>query len=277
LENINENKNDNKLTINIASINISCVFNYIWELFDVIGSEIENDFNDYMTEKQNFRNDLDKNTFVSKSANINTKVVFDSSNGKIIVDDNAVIMPLSFIQGPCYIGKNTIIKAGTIIYKNCCFGPYCKIGGEIETSIFQGYSNKQHHGFIGHSFISEWVNIGAGTSNSDLKNNYSNIIIQLSDKKIETNKKFIGAMIGDHCKMAINSSLNTGTIIGICSNVAKTELTKKYISPFSWLSDNYEEKYDLQKVILTAKVVMSRRNKEFTFEEQQLITDCFIK
>ena len=263
-------ENNNKIVINT-----SCVFDYIWELFDIIDREIDNDFVHCVSKKMDIKNELDKNIFISKTAKIGKGVVFDASLGKIIIDDNAVIMPLSYIQGPCYIGKNTIINTGAIIYKNCCFGPYCKIGGELETSIFQGYSNKQHYGFIGHSFVSEWVNIGAGTSNSDLKNNYSNIVIQLSEKKIETGKRFIGAMIGDHCKMAINSSLNTGTIIGICSNIAKTGLTEKYIPPFSWISNKGIEKYELQKVILTAKVVMNRRNKDITFEEQELITNCF--
>jgi len=282
---------------NIISINNACVITYIWDMNELIGKQIENDFNliqNFNTYHTKFisafslcsegiykqvwyDNNCSENIFVSNSAKISSGVVFDASAGKIIIDDEATIMPLSFIQGPCYIGKKTIVKAGATIYKDCCFGPFCKIGGELETTIFQGYSNKQHQGFIGHSFVSEWVNIGAGTSNSDLKNSYSNVIIHLQNKKIDTGKIFIGAMIGDHCKLAINTSLNTGTIIGICSNIAKAGLTDKYVSPFSWISDKSKEKYNLQKAILTAKVVMSRRRKELTFEEQQLITDCFMK
>ena len=268
--------NIDKNNCNKIFIDSFCVINYIWEILDIVGKEIDNDFNNFINVRQIFNNDFGENIFVSKSANVGKGVFFDATAGTIIVDDEATIMPLSFIQGPCYIGKRTIIKAGATIYKNCSFGPYCKAGGEIETTIFQGYSNKQHNGFIGHSFISEWVNIGAGTSNSDLKNNYSNITIQLSNKKVDTGKRFIGAMIGDHSKTAINTSLNTGTIIGICSNVVKTGLTDKYIPPFSWISDKYTEKYDLQKAILTAKVVMNRRHKELTFEEQELITNCYM-
>ena len=260
-----------------VTIKYNCVINFIWELFDLIGGEIEKDFNNCVKNKSNFSDKIGDGIYLNKSAKIGRGVVFDSSKGKIIIDEMATVMPLSFIEGPCYIGKRTIIKAGAVIYKNCCFGPFCKIGGEIDNSIFQGYSNKQHNGFIGNSFVSEWVNIGAGTSNSDLKNNYSNVTIHLADKKIDTRKRFIGVVIGDHSKTAINTSLNTGSIIGIFSNVAKVGLTEKYIPPFSWISEKATEKYDLQRAILTAKVVMNRRHKELLFEEQQLISDCYMK
>jgi len=258
-----------------AIIKNVCVLNYIWDMFNIIGENIEKDWTNCIN-KYNFK-EYEKNVFISSTARINKGVHFDTSKGTIIIDSSSVIYPLCFIEGPCYIGPNTIIKASTQIYENCSFGPYCKISGELENTIFYGYSNKQHNGYIGHSFISEWVNLGAGTTSSDLKNNYSNIIMQLSNKKIETGKRFIGSLIGDHSKTAINTSLNTGTVIGIFSNIAKSDLTEKYVPPFSWLTGKCVEKYNLQKAILTARVVMNRRNKELTFEEQELITACFMK
>ena len=268
-------KNNDANEYKQVSMKNICVLNYIWDIFNIIGQNIENDWK-HCLNKQNFNEHNTPNLFVNPTAKINNGVHFDTTNGTIIIDKAVEMYPLSFIEGPCYVGPNTIIKAGTQIYKNCTFGPYCKASGELANTIFQGYSNKQHSGFIGHSFISEWVNLGAGTTSSDLKNNYSNIIMQLSDKKIETGKRFIGSLIGDHSKTAINTSLNTGTIIGVFSNVAKSGLTDKYIPPFSWLSDKGIEKYNLQKAILTACVVMNRRNKELTFEEKELISGCFI-
>jgi UDP-N-acetylglucosamine diphosphorylase/glucosamine-1-phosphate N-acetyltransferase len=156
----------------------------------------------------------------------------DASKGLIVIDDNAEIMHNTVVIGPCYIGKNTKIKIGAKIYPNCSFGDFCKIGGEIEHSVFQNYSNKQHDGFIGNSFIGEWVNLGAGTNNSDLKNNYSSVSIKLSNKTIPTNRLFLGCCIGDHSKTAINTSLNTGSIIGFCSNIHLTGLTPKFIGSY---------------------------------------------
>ncbi len=273
---LTDSKNIDKNEYKSASIKSACVLNYIWDVFNIIGENIEKDWANCI-DKQKFNKHIE-NVFISPSASISEGVYFDTSKGTIIIDSSAVIHPLCFIQGPCYIGPNTIIKAGTQIYENCSFGPYCKAGGELEDTIFQGYSNKQHFGFLGHSFISEWVNLGAGTTSSDLKNNYSNIVMQLSaNKKIETGKRFIGSLIGDHSKTAINTSLNTGSVVGIFSNITKSGLTDKYTPPFSWLSDKGIEKYDLHKAILTARVVMNRRNKELTFEEQELITTCFVK
>jgi len=139
------------------------------------------------------------------------------------------------------------------------FGDVVKASGEIEESIFQGYSNKQHLGFLGHAFIGEWVNLGAGTTNSDLKNNYSKVNVILEGKRYETGMQFLGTIIGDHSKAAINTTFNTGTIVEPFCNVFGKGYPPKYIPPFSWSSDDIEE-YELDKAIQTAAKVMKRRN-----------------
>jgi UDP-N-acetylglucosamine diphosphorylase/glucosamine-1-phosphate N-acetyltransferase len=181
----------------------------------------------------------------------------------------------SVIIGPCYIGKNTIIRVGAVIYENCSFGEYCKIGGELENTIFHNYSNKQHSGFIGNSYIGEWVNLGANTNNSDLKNNYSDITIQLPHKKIKTGKKFLGFLCGDHTKTAINSTILTGSVLGTSVMLALAKFSPKLVSSFSWLTDEFVEKYDFERAISTMQIVKYRRNKELFSAEIEMLRSVF--
>jgi UDP-N-acetylglucosamine diphosphorylase/glucosamine-1-phosphate N-acetyltransferase len=209
---------------------------------------------------------------IGKNVSISQGVVLDASAGTILIDDGAKIMYNSVIIGPCYVGKNTIIKIGTKIYQNCSFGQFCKIGGEIENSTFHSFSNKQHNGFIGHSYIGEWVNLGAGTSTSDLNNNYSDITITMPDRKVKTAHQFLGLFIGDHSKTAINTSFNSGSVVGISSMLANTGgLLPKFTNSLKWLVNGNICNYQLDKAIRTAQLVMQRRNKTLSDEEITLI------
>jgi UDP-N-acetylglucosamine diphosphorylase/glucosamine-1-phosphate N-acetyltransferase len=207
---------------------------------------------------------LDKhNIILGEKVQLMPGTVLDASDGPIIICDDVQIMAHSFIQGPCFIGKNSIIKAGSQIYGKTVIGPFCKIGGEIENSVFHGYSNKQHSGFIGHSYIGEWVNLGAMTTTSDLKNTYGSIEVSLKGKKINTNMKFLGLICGDHTKTAIGTLFTTGTIIGVCSSIHKANAEpSKEISSFSWGEKGIQ--YMFEKAIHVAEIVMARRGKTLT-------------
>jgi UDP-N-acetylglucosamine diphosphorylase/glucosamine-1-phosphate N-acetyltransferase len=180
-------------------------------------------------------------------------------------------MSNTVIYGPCYIGKNSTIKPGAKIYPNTSIGEWCKVGGEVENSIFQAYSNKQHEGFLGHSFISEWVNLGADTNNSDLKNTYSNISMQLPHKLVNTNRIFLGLICGDHTKSGINSMFTTGTVSGLCGILVKEWFLPNYIKSYTWGGKTNSPIYKFEKAIETAKIVMLRRNKELCEEEIELL------
>ncbi|MCK4572008.1 transferase, partial [candidate division WOR-3 bacterium] len=200
-------------------------------------------------------------------------VLLDASNGPIYIDNHCVIRANTVIDGPAFIGEGCFIKCGSLI-DTVSIGKVSKLSGEIEASIFQGYSNKQHFGFLGHSFIGEWVNIGAGSTNSDLKNNYSPIRVNLSGKEYETGMQFLGLIMGDHCKTAINTSFNTGTIIGPFCNIFGFNFPPKYLPPFSWWGDYFSE-YKLEKAIDTAKIVMKRRDIEMDEKYEERIRQIF--
>ena len=212
------------------------------------------------------------NIHISHSAKISAGVILDASEGPIIIDENAFIDIGVMIKGNTYIGKNSKINPGAKLNGEISIGPYCKIGGEVEATIFHGYSNKQHDGYIGHSYIGEWVNLGANTNNSDLKNNYGKIKFDLGFKKIDTNEMFIGSMIGDFSKIGISTMLNTGTYIGIGANVFGSGFQDKLIQSFSW---GKKEVTDLKKFLSTLEVVKSRRGENISEKEKNLLRTLY--
>jgi UDP-N-acetylglucosamine diphosphorylase/glucosamine-1-phosphate N-acetyltransferase len=135
----------------------------------------------------------------------------------------------------------------------------CKIGGEVDASIFQGYSNKQHDGYVGHAYVGSWCNLGALTTNSDLKNNYSTVRVWTPEGETDTGERFVGVFLGDHAKTAIGTVLNTGTVIGFCANVVSTGFPPKHVPSFSWGGSQGLAPYDLEKAIAVARLVMQRR------------------
>ncbi|HET6527577.1 MAG TPA: hypothetical protein VFG39_02385, partial [Balneolaceae bacterium] len=173
--------------------------------------------------------------------------------------------------------KGTTINMGAKIYGKTTIGPVCKVGGEINNSIFHSYSNKGHDGFMGNSLIGQWCNFGAGTNTSNLKNNYSNIRITNweNQEEIETGQQFFGTVMGDHSKTAINTQLNTGTMCGVSCNIFSADFPSKFIPSFSWVGSNVIQTYRLDKALETMKAVMARRNVELTDEYRQLMKYIF--
>jgi UDP-N-acetylglucosamine diphosphorylase / glucose-1-phosphate thymidylyltransferase / UDP-N-acetylgalactosamine diphosphorylase / glucosamine-1-phosphate N-acetyltransferase / galactosamine-1-phosphate N-acetyltransferase len=155
--------------------------------------------------------------FVGKDVKLGEYLLFETKNGPIIIDDGAQIGPYSLLRGPIYIGKKCKILEHAAIKDQVSLGHTTKIGGEVEASVVEPYSNKQHHGFLGHSYLGSWINLGAGTCNSDLKNTYGTVNMEYPHGKAATGMQFLGCVMGDYSKTAINTGIFTGKVIGVCS------------------------------------------------------------
>ena len=257
---------------------------YLWEMITDNGLEIVKDI-EHVRKTGYFISHLDDfsgvnfvnpdEIFIRQNATVKPGVVIDATNGPVYIEDDVFIYPNAVIEGPVYIGKDSKIKIGAAIYENVSIGSNCKIGGEVEDAIILPDTNKQHAGFIGHSYLGSWVNLGADTNCSDLKNNYSTIKVKLNDETINTGTQFLGVIIGDHSKSAINTMFNTGTIVGISSNIFGAGFPEKYIPSFSWGGSDGLATYELNKSIQTAKIVFGRRNKEFTTGDEKLLETVF--
>lgn len=217
------------------------------------------------------------NVYIGQGVKIYPTVVLDATEGPIIINRGVKIMPHSTIIGPCYIGSNSTIKVGAKIYEKTSIGEFCKVGGEVENTIFQSYSNKQHDGFLGHSFISEWVNLGADTNNSDLKNTYQNISLRYRNELVDTKTMFMGLLCGDHTKTAINTRFNTGTTTGIAGMVFNSDFPPSHIKSFSWGGMKDSPTYKVEKAIQTARIVMQRRQRELSDTEIKIMENEYHK
>jgi UDP-N-acetylglucosamine diphosphorylase/glucosamine-1-phosphate N-acetyltransferase len=216
------------------------------------------------------------NVFVAKSAKIQPLVLLDNEEGPIYIDEGATVFAHSHIRGPSYIGKRSQIL-GAKIGEGTSIGPLCRMGGEVEESIIHGFSNKPHAGFLGHSYVGEWVNMGALCTNSDLKNDYSRVQVHIKGKFQDSGLVKVGSFIGDHSKLGIGCLLNTGTVIGVSSNVvAAAGVLPKFVPSFTWcLNGQFYKGHGFEKMIDTAKVVMSRRDVTMSLEEVKILKKVF--
>lgn len=218
-----------------------------------------------------------EDVYVDPSAEIDPFVVLDARCGPIWIDAGVKLQPFTRIEGPAYIGRKSQlfranVRAGTSI------GPVCRVGGEIEGSILHGYVNKYHDGFLGHSYVCPWVNLGALTTNSDLKNDYSNVRVPLWGEPIATGSTKVGCFIGDHTKTALGSLFNTGSSIGVmCMLLPDGELLPKHIPSFARLwHGRLEERPDaLDGAIEAARVAMARREIGMTSADERLLRRVF--
>jgi len=160
---------------------------------------------------------LEDGVFVGEGVSIGQYESIHTSGGAIILDDRVRVGPFCFLEGPLYAGPDTRVIEHSSIKDGVSLGHTTKIGGEVEASVIEPYTNKQHHGFLGHSYLGSWINLGAGTCNSDLKNTYGKINIEYGDRKIATGMQFLGCIMGDYSKSAINTGIFTGKVIGVCS------------------------------------------------------------
>ena len=217
----------------------------------------------------------ERNIFVAAGAKIKPGAVLDAEDGPIYIDAGATVMANAALQGPLGIGANTVVKMGAKIYEGTTLGPRCKVGGEVEESIIHGYSNKQHEGFLGHAYLGEWVNLGADTNNSDLKNNYSSVKVYVDGKMIDSGSLFAGLFMGDHAKCGINTMFNTGTVAGVMSNIFGAGYPDKFVPSFCWGGVESLETYALDQALETARRVMARRQKVLTRAQEEVLRHVF--
>lgn len=204
---------------------------------------------------------------VAKSAVVHPTAVIDDTHGAVIIGERANIGAFCVLQGPVVLGNDCIVKPHAHITASV-FGPHCRVSGEIANTIFHSHSNKQHSGFVGHSYVGQWVNMGAGTTTSNLKNTYSHVRPTFPWGREDSQRMFLGSLIGDHTRTAIGTMLPTGGVYGACTAIFTTSPAPASMRSFSWDGQRYE----LAKAIGTARVVMSRRSVELTPAEEHLLS-----
>ncbi len=213
-----------------------------------------------------------KDVYVAPGVKIHPMVVIDAEQGPVYIDEGAEIHPFTRIEGPCFIGENSVLL-GAKCREGNSIGPGCRIGGEVEESIIQGYSNKYHDGFIGHSYIGEWANLGALTTNSDLKNDYSNVSVMLDGKySVDTGSTKVGSLIGDHTKTSIGVLFNTGSYVGAMAIIMATgKPLPKFIPSFAWFVEGVVTKgFGRRSLYGTAEAAMGRRGGRWTPAQQAM-------
>ena len=203
--------------------------------------------------------------------------VLNATNGPIYIGKNTEIMEGSIVRGPFALCEGSTLKMGTKIYGPTTVGPYSKVGGEVNNSVFFGYSNKGHDGFLGNSVIGEWCNLGAGTNNSNLKNNYAEVRLWSYETEnfAKTGLQFCGLMMGDHSKCGINTMFNTGTVVGVSANIFGSGFPRNFIPSFSWGGANGFSTYRTTKAFEVAVEVMKRRDFEFSTQESAILEHVF--
>ncbi|HVT83209.1 MAG TPA: putative sugar nucleotidyl transferase [Phycisphaerae bacterium] len=195
--------------------------------------------------------------------------VLDAQNGPILIGEAAEIRANCVITGPASIGTHCVIRNVADIREETSIGPGCRVGGEINGSIFLGNANKQHHGFIGQTIVGEWANLGAGTTTSNMKNTYGTVKMPLNGVDESSGRLFLGAIIGDHAKLGIGTYLSTGSVVGFASHVVVPR-PPRFVPSFAWVTDKGVRRADFEKLEQIAATVMVRRHAEFTPADHEL-------
>lgn len=253
-----------------------------WDIFSRNGEAIKLDFDLVTSGRQS--QPIDSSNFIKAKENIFIEegavvenVSLNASDGPIYIGKNATIMEGSLIRGPFAICENATVKMGAKIYGPTTIGPSCKVGGEVNNSVFTGNSNKGHDGFLGNSVLGEWCNIGADSNNSNLKNNYAEVRLwnYNTENFARTGLQFCGLIMGDHSKCGINTMFNTGTVVGVSANIFGSGFPRNFIPGFSWGGSAGTSTYKLEKAIETAELVVKRRNVELTQEDRDILKNVF--
>ncbi len=259
-------------------------WNYTWDLILANPQQITADF--ATAARQGIEGTIEepsairgskKDVYVAPGVTVHPMVVIDAEHGPVYIDEGAEVHPFTRIEGPCYIGKKSILL-GAKCREGNSIGPYCRIGGEVEESIIQGFSNKYHDGFLGHAYIGEWVNLGALTTNSDLKNDYSTVSVMLDGKhSIDTGSAKVGSLIGDHTKTSIGVLFNTGSVVGAMAIIMATgKPLPKFIPSFAWFVEGVVTKGFGRRILYeTAHTAMGRRRRQWTAAQQAMWDTIF--
>ncbi len=212
-----------------------------------------------------------EHVWIDPTAELSPGVVVDARGGPVFIGNGAVVQPHVALIGPCAIGAHALLRAHATVGSYTVVGEHCRIGGEVAHSVFHAYANKQHEGFVGHSYIGEWVNFGAGTTTSNLKNTYGTVRVRLPGGEVDTGMQFLGTLCGDHTKTAIGTFLRTGAVIGVSANVLSGASHARWVPSFSWGDAVHPEPYALEKALEVARRVMARRGKTLLPEEEALL------
>lgn len=255
---------------------------YPWDLFLYLRATIEYDYNlvtrgrSSLPIPSNNQVIAADNIFLEEGAQVSCAIL-NAQSGPIYIGKNAHIMEGAVVRGPVTIGEGSVIKMGALIYGPAAIGPDCKIGGEVKEVVILGHSNKAHEGFLGNSIIGEWCNLGAGTSVSNLKNNYSNVRMwDFSTQEMrDSGLQLLGTVMGDHSKTGILTMFNTGTIVGVATNIFGGGFPPKFIPSFSWGGSAGLTTHRLEDALDTARKMVSRRDMALSEEEEDILKHVF--
>jgi UDP-N-acetylglucosamine diphosphorylase/glucosamine-1-phosphate N-acetyltransferase len=214
--------------------------------------------------------------WIEPSAQVDAMVLVDTTRGPVVVDRDAIVSAFTRLEGPCFVGAHSQLL-GAKVRGGVTIGPHCRIGGEVEASIIQGHTNKYHDGFLGHSYVGEWVNLAAGTQCSDLRNDYGEVSVPIGGNSVATGAAKVGCFLGDHTKTGLGTLLNTGTNAGVfCNLLPAGKLLPKYFPSFtSWWNGQLAENSYLPALLQTAEQVMRRRDAAFTQTQADFYCDLF--
>ncbi|MDG1039146.1 MAG: GlmU family protein [Polaribacter sp.] len=255
-----------------------------WDIFSVNAEALKQDF-DLITEgrtsqpiPEGTRYINKENIFIEEGVEINFAIL-NASKGPIYIGKDAVVLEGSAVQGPFAMCEKAVLKMGAKIYGATTLGPFCKVGGEVNNSVLFAYSSKGHDGYLGNSVIGEWCNLGADTNNSNLKNNYAEVKLWNYDtgRFAKTGLQFCGLMMGDHSKCGINSMFNTGTVIGVSTNLFGSGFFRNFVPSFSWGGASGFTEYKTNKVFEVAEIVMKRKEIIFDEKEQKILEHIFLE
>jgi UDP-N-acetylglucosamine diphosphorylase/glucosamine-1-phosphate N-acetyltransferase len=272
LSGIEVNKNDGLLRIKQP-----------WQLFFYNDQELRRDYK-LLTEGRKSQtigisNRISGNQiFIEKGAKV-THAIINSEKGPVYIGKDSEIMEGCIIRGPFALCNNSTLKMGAKVYGATTIGPHCKVGGEINNSIFIGYSNKAHDGYLGDSIIGEWCNLGADTNTSNLKNNYTEIKLwSYKTERFEpTGQLFCGLIMGDHSKSGINTMFNTGTSVGVAANIFGSGYPRNFIPSFSWGGHSGFTTFKLDKAFKVSEAMMKRRGVEFSEDDEKILQHVYLK
>ncbi len=210
--------------------------------------------------------------FVAPGGQVHAGAILDATEGPIFLAENASVMHGAVLRGPVFVGAGSRVNVGANV-EGAAIGPGCKVGGEVHTSIFDGNANKSHQGFVGHSYIGRWCNLGADTNTSNLRNDYGTVSLYRYDRGdfVDTGRQFMGLAMGDHAKCSINTMFNTGTVVGVGCNLYGAGFHSRFVPAFSWGEPGAYLPYRLDKFMRVAEIVTARRDHTLTVAERELL------
>lgn len=255
---------------------------HTWEIFSKNGIALSEDFQlltkGRKSQKLSDTNRVagEENIFVEKGAVVEFATL-NATTGPIYIGKDAEIMEGAVIRGPFALCEGASVKMAAKIYGPTTVGPHCRVGGEINNSVLFAYSNKAHDGFLGHSVIGEWCNLGADTNTSNLKNTYDHVRLWSYAKQtfVNTHLQFCGLIMGDHSKCAINTMFNTGTVVGVSANIFGSGFQRNFIASFTWGGTAGYTNYNVKKAMEVAEIVFKRRNRTFSDVEKDLLNSVY--